>query len=190
MRSFALPRRLWIHAHWATLTISLATTFFAVPLTDAQTTAKRALVGVLGITPNVPANHEMFKQGLAQLGYTEGQQVAFVEKHADSEPARLAAVAAELVRSKPDVIFARGPAAVAAAVQATTAIPIVAVDLESDPVALGYAKTLARPGGNVTGVFLDLPELSAKQLQLFREIAPGLSRVALAGDSTGTAAQF
>ncbi len=190
MRSFALPRRLWRLARWATLTISLATTFFAVPLTDAQTTAKKALVGVLGITPSVPANHEIFKQGLAQLGYTEGQQVAFVEKHADSEPARLAAVAAELVRSKPDVIFARGPAAVAAAVQATKVIPIVAVDLESDPVALGYAKTLARPGGHVTGVFLDLPELSAKQLQLFREIVPSLSRVALVGDSVGNAAQY
>ena len=86
MRSFALPRRLWILAPWVTLTISLAITFFAVPPTDAQTTAKKALVGVLGITPNVPANHEMFKQGLAQLGYTEGQQVAFVQKHAGGEP--------------------------------------------------------------------------------------------------------
>ncbi len=170
MRSFALPRRLWIPARWVSLTISLAISFFAVPLTDAQTTAKKALVGVLGITPSVPANHEVFKQGLAQLGYT--------------------AVAAEIVRSKPDVIFARGPAAVAAAVQATTAIPIVAVDLESDPVALGYAKTLARPGGHVTGVFLDLPELSAKHLQLFREIVPSLSRVALVGDSVGNAAQY
>jgi putative tryptophan/tyrosine transport system substrate-binding protein len=66
----------------------------------------------------------------------------------------------------------------------------VALDLESDPIALGYAKTLARPGGNVTGVFLDLPELSAKQLQLFQEIVPGLSRAALVGDPVGNAAQF
>jgi putative tryptophan/tyrosine transport system substrate-binding protein len=105
-------------------------------------------------------------------------------------PARLPARAAELVRIGPDVIFARGPAAVAAEVQATTTIPIVAVDLESDPLAPGYAKTLARLGGNVTGVFLDLPDLSAKQLQLFREIAPGVSRVALVGDSTSNAAQL
>src|SRR5882672_9484481 len=188
MRSFALPRRFWTRARWVTLTIPIATSLLILLLADAQTAAKK--VGVLGITPSVPANLEMFKQGLAQLGYTEGQQVAFVEKHADSEPARLAAVAAELVRSKPDVIFARGPAAVAAAVQATTTIPIVAVDLESDPIALGYAKTLARPGGNVTGVFLDLPELSAKQLQFFREIVPGLTRVALVGDTIGNAAQF
>lgn len=190
MRSFPLPRRLCPLGRCATLTIALAISLFIVPVADAQTTAKKAQVGVLGITPSVPANHEMFKQGLAQLGYTEGQQIAFVQKHADGEPARLATVAAELVRIKPDVIFARGPSAVAAAVRATTAIPIVAVDMESDPVGLGYAKTFARPGGNVTGVFLDLPELSAKQLQLFREIVPGVSRVALVGDSVGNAAQY
>lgn len=190
MRSFTLPRGFCQFLPWATLMIALATSLPIAPPADAQTTAKKALVGVLGITPNVPANHEIFKQGLAQLGYTEGQQVAFVEKHADSEPARLAAVAADLVRSKPDVIFARGPAAVAAAIQATTVIPIVGIDLESDPVALGYAKTLARPAGHVTGVFLDLPEMSAKQLQLFRELIPRLSRVALVGDSVANAAQY
>jgi len=190
MRSFALPRRFGTLARCVTLTIALASSLIFVPPGDAQPTAKKAQVGVLGVTPSVPSNHEMFKQGLAQLGYTEGQQVAFVEKHADSEPARLAAVTAELVRTKPDVIFARGPAAVAAAVGASETIPIVAVDMESDPLALGYAKTLARPGGHVTGVFLDLPEVSAKQLQLFREIVPSLSRVALVGDSVGNAAQY
>jgi putative ABC transport system substrate-binding protein len=66
----------------------------------------------------------------------------------------------------------------------------VAVDLDSDPIALGYAQTLAWPGGNATGVFLDLPELSAKQLQLFREIVPSLSHVGLVGDSIRNAAQF
>src|SRR2546426_166104 len=190
MRSFALRRRVCPLARCATLTIALAIGPFVVPPAYAQTTAKKAQVGVLAVTPGLPANHEMFKQGLAQLGYTEGQQIVFVQKHADSDPARLAAVAADLVQTKPDVIFARGPAAVAAALRATTAIPIVAVDLESDPVALGYAKTLARPGGQVTGVFLDLPEMSAKQLQLFREIVPRLSRVALVGDSVGNAAQY
>src|ERR1700730_13489796 len=190
MRSFALPRRLCPLGRCAALTVAFAIGPFMVPTADAQTNAKKVQVGVLGTTPGVPAVIDMFKQGLAQLGYTEGQQVAFVQKDAGGEPARLAAVSAELVRSKPDVIFARGPAAVAAAVQATTAIPLVAVDLESDPVALGYAKTLARPGGHVPGVFLDLPEMSAKQLQLFREIVPSLSRVALVGDSVGNAAQY
>jgi putative ABC transport system substrate-binding protein len=190
MRPFALRRRVCPLTRCAALTIALAIGLFMVPAADAQTNAKKAQVGVLGVTPSAPANHEMFKQGLAQLGYTEGQQIAFVEKHADSDPARIDAAAAELVRSKPDVIFARGPSALAAAVRATTSIPIVAIDLESDPVALGYAKTLARPGGQVTGVFLDLPEMSAKQLQLFRELVPRLSRVALVGDSVINATQY
>src|SRR5436190_4444595 len=187
MRLLALPRLLCPLARLATLMIALATSLLIVPPADAQTTAKKAQIGVLGLTPQVQSNQEMFKQGLAQLGYTE---VTFMQRDASGEPTRLAAVTAELIQSKPQVILARGPSAVAAAAQATATIPIVAVDLESDPVALGYAKTLARPGGNVTGVFLDLPELSAKQLQLFREIVPGLSRVALVGNSVDNAAQF
>jgi putative tryptophan/tyrosine transport system substrate-binding protein len=190
MRAPTLRRGFYPPACCAVLVIALAISVFIVPPADAQTSAKKAQVGTLGVTPLAAANQEMLQQGLAQLGYTEGQQIAFVHRHADGEPARLGAAAAELVRIKPDVIFARGPSAVAAAVRATTAIPIVAIDLESDPLALGYAKTLARPGGNVTGVFLDLPELSAKQLQLFREIVPGVSRVALVGDSIGNAAQY
>src|SRR5260370_1526886 len=132
----------------------------------------------------------MVKEGPAARGYIEGDQVPIVQLDGGGVPARLPAGAAELVRARADLIFARGPVAVAAAVEASKTIPIVAIDLESDPIALGYAKTLARPGGNVTGVFLDLPELSAKQLQLFREIAPGVSHVALVGDSTGNAARF
>jgi len=170
---------------------TIAGGLLAAPLAaEAQTAAKRVRVGMLGSNPIPPFLYEMFKEGLAQLGYIEGHQVQIVQLDSGGVPARLPAGAAELVRARADVIFARGPVAVAAAVQASKTIPIVAIDLESDPIALGYAKTLARPGGNVTGVFLDLPELSAKQLQLFREIAPGLSRVALVGDSTGNAAQF
>jgi putative ABC transport system substrate-binding protein len=77
-----------------------------------------------------------------------------------------------------------------AAKKATSTIPIVAVDLESDPMALGFAKNLSRPGGNVTGVFLDLPEMSGKQIQLFKEIVPGVSRVAVLGDPEMNASQF
>jgi ABC-type uncharacterized transport system substrate-binding protein len=160
----------------------------AAPLAaEAQQAGKVWRVGIVGNNPMVPALYEAFKEG---LGYTEGQQVVFIDRHADSVPSRLSSVAVALVQARPDVIFARGPAAVAAVTRATTTIPIVAVDLESDPLALGYAKTLARPGGSVTGVFLDMPDLSAKQLQLFREIVPGLSRVALIGDSTDNVAQL
>jgi ABC-type uncharacterized transport system substrate-binding protein len=159
---------------------------------EAQTAAKTFRIGILGVTPRdqILILYDAFRQGLSQLGYEEGRQVTFLDQHAGGVPSRLPAIAAELVRSRPDVIFARGPAAVAAAAQATQTIQIIAVDLESDPIALGYAKTLARPGGNVTGVFLDLPELSAKQLQLIQELIPGLARLALLGDLTGNAAQF
>src|SRR5713226_2456753 len=162
----------------------------AAPLAvEAQTAANKPRIGMLGGNPIAPALYETFKQGLGQVGFTE-RQVVIVQQDAGGVPSRIPARAADLFRDKVDVIFARGPVALAAAVEGSKTIPIVAIDLESDPIALGYAKTLARPGGNVTGVFLDLPELSAKQLQLFREIAPGLSRVALVGDSTGNAAQF
>jgi putative ABC transport system substrate-binding protein len=164
----------------------LATTLIGA----AQTTIKKSRVGILGITPNHPANAEMFKRGLAQLGYTVEEQLIIVDRDANGDRARLPATVAELVRSEAEVIFARGPDSLAEAARATRTIPIVAVDLESDPVALKYAKTLARPGGNVTGVFLDLPELSGKQLQLVREVIPGLTRVALVGDPGHNAAQF
>jgi ABC-type uncharacterized transport system substrate-binding protein len=168
------------------LLTSLAGALAAPLAAGAQTAAKKARVGMLGSNPVDPALYEMFKQGLGELGYTEDHLVLIVREDADT-PTRLPALAADLVRARPDVIFVRGPVAVAAAVKASKTIPIVAIDLESDPIALGYARTLAQPGGNVTGVFLDLPELSAKQLQLFREIVPRLSRVALVGDSTGNA---
>jgi len=89
-----------------------------------------------------------------------------------------------------DVIYARGPAAVRAAQRATRTIPVVAIDLESDPVAAGFVRGLAQPGGNITGVFLDLPELGGKQLQLLKEIIPRLSRVAILGDPVLNAPQF
>ena len=89
-----------------------------------------------------------------------------------------------------DVIYARGPAAVTAAKAATRTIPVVAIDLESDPVAMGFVRGLAQPGGNITGVFLDLPELGGKQLQLLKESVPQLSRVAVLGDPVLNAPQF
>jgi putative ABC transport system substrate-binding protein len=128
----------------------------AAPLVaDAQTAAKRVrVVGMLGSNPIAPFLYEMFKEGLAQLGYIEGHQVQIVQLDGGGMSARRPAGAAELVRAKADVIFARGPVAVAAAVEASKTIPIVAIDLESDPIALGYAKTLARPGGNVKALKL------------------------------------
>ena len=157
---------------------------------DAQSTTRPARVGIIGLTPNVPANIEMFKQGLAERGYIVGQHVVVDNQHADNVPARLPETAARMVATKPDIIFTRGPDSIVATLRATTSIPIVAVDFESDPLAKGFAKSLARPGGNVTGIFMDQPEMSAKQLQLLRDIIRGLTRVALLGDLTGNATQF
>jgi putative ABC transport system substrate-binding protein len=137
-----------------------------------------------------PSLAEAFKRGFGEFGYTDGQNVAIEYRHADGKPERLPQLAADLVQLKVDVILARGGGALSAAKQATGRIPTVAVDLESDPVAMGFVRSLAQPGGNITGVFLDLPELSGKQLQLLKEIIRPLSRVAILGDPVLNAPQF
>ena len=96
----------------------------------------------------------------------------------------------DAVRRNVNVIFAAEPAAVALVRNPTTSIPVVALDLEIDPIAKGYVKSLARPGGNLTGMFLDLPELSGKQVGLLKEIVPRLSRIAIFGIPDLNAAQF
>jgi ABC-type uncharacterized transport system substrate-binding protein len=100
------------------------------------------------------------------------------------------AFAKELVALKCKVIFAGAPYGIQAALKATNTIPIVGVDLESDPVASGWAQSLARPGGNLTGLFLDLPELGGKQIELLREAAPKLSHLAVLWDVTIGKVQF
>jgi putative ABC transport system substrate-binding protein len=157
---------------------------------EAQPVGKAPRIGVLGVTPSDPLLVEAFTQGLSDSGYVDRRNVTIEHRHAGGQPDQLPALAAELVRAHSDVLFARGAGALAAMKNATSTIPIVAVDLESDPVAMGFVRTLARPGGNVTGVFLDLPELSGKQLQLLRDIIPKISRVAVLGDFVLNAPQF
>ena len=102
----------------------------------------------------------------------------------------LPALVAELVRLKPDVLLVVGPAAVKTAIAATDTIPIVAIDLESDPVQNGWMKSLSRPGGNVTGFFLDLTGMSAKWVQLLHEAVPDARRISLLWDATSGNAQL
>jgi len=118
-----------------------------------------------------------FLQGLHELGYTEGQNLAIERQYAAGSSDRLRELAAELVRRKPDIIVAFSTTAARPAKQATGTIPIVAVAM-ADPVADELVASLARPGGNVTGTTFLGPELVAKRLQLLREVIPGLSRVA------------
>jgi putative ABC transport system substrate-binding protein len=120
----------------------------------------------------------MLLRTLRDLGYVYGQHYVTLAQGVAGNPLRLPELAAELVRQKPDVVVATG-----AALPAT---PIVAIDLETDPVRAGYAASLARPGGHVTGLFLDMPSLAGKWIDLLREAAPGIERLALSWDrSTG-----
>ena len=124
---------------------------------------------------------------MAELGYVEGKNFTADYR---MKPELLPQVAADLVRLKVNVIFAAAPEALSAASKATTSIPVVGIDLESDPVAKGYVKSSARPGGNITGMFLDIPELSGKQVGLLKEIIPRLSRIAVFGVPGLNAPQF
>ena len=122
-----------------------------------------------------------FEQRLRELGWTEGRTVAIKYRWAEGRNERMAEIAAEFVRIKADVIAAQGTQAALAAKQATATIPIV-FTLPGNPVGTGLVSTLARPGGNVTGLSSQSTDLSGKRLELFREIVPGLRRLAVMGN--------
>jgi putative ABC transport system substrate-binding protein len=121
---------------------------------------------------------------MGELGYVEDRNLAIDYRFAEGRTDRLPELAAELIGLRVDVIIALGPAAVEAAKARTATVPIVASDLESDPVAAGFVASLARPGGNITGTFLDQAEISGKWLELLKTAIPKLSRVAVLWDST------
>jgi putative ABC transport system substrate-binding protein len=129
---------------------------------------------VVGSSPHL----EAFRQGLRELGYTEGQHLVIETRHAAMRPALLPNLAANLALSKVDVIVAAGDPAIHAARHVTSTIPIVMV-AGADPVGSGLVTSLARPGGNLTGLSALSPELSGKRLQLLTEALPGVSRVAV-----------
>jgi putative ABC transport system substrate-binding protein len=134
---------------------------------------------------------EAFRQGLRELGYVEGQNIAIESRWTEGKDDRLPALAADLVRSKVDVVVAETGAATRAAQQATRTIPIV-MSLVNDPVGSGLVASLARPGGNVTGLTIMSPDLVGKQLELLKEVVPKMSRVALLRhpDNPASAAQL
>jgi putative ABC transport system substrate-binding protein len=121
---------------------------------------------------------QAFRRGLQQLGYVEGRDVEIVYRYADGDPGRLPALAVELVKLKPDVIVTTSTSAALAAKQATTTVPIISAIL-TDPIGRGLAASEARPGGNVTGIEWTLKGLTAKQLELAREVIPQTSTVGL-----------
>jgi putative ABC transport system substrate-binding protein len=164
------------------LAVFLLTT---APPADAQTAKKVPRVGVLagGSAVSDAARIGALRQGLRELGYVEGKNIILESRYADGKLDRLSELAAELVRLKVDIIVTAGPSATRLTKQATTTIPVVMAQ-DSDPVGSGFVASLARPGGNITGLSRLTPELSGKQLELLKEIVPSLSRLAVFGNST------
>lgn len=136
-------------------------------------------VGVLLYgTPETDPNYGSFRRGLRELGYVEGQTIVLEPRSAEGKPERLPALARELVTAKPDLIYVIGGDVAPFVRSATSTIPIV-MAVSNDPVQSGLVASLARPGGNVTGVTFVSSDLAAKRLQFLRELAPQLARVAV-----------
>ena len=163
-----------------TLLIALGANALATPLLSvAQQPAagKMARVGFLhpGAAAGATLNLEALRQGMRELGYVEGKTYQLEQRWADGKLERLPALAMELVQLKVDVLVAATGPATLAARDATRTIPIV-MPVSSDPVADGFINSLARPGGNITGLSMMAPELGAKRMQLLKEMVPKLSR--------------
>src|SRR6266542_2719038 len=164
---------------WLLAVVLLATTSLA----EAQQPAKVYRVGRLSAgSPSDPLNRggfEAVRQGLRDLGWIEGRNRALEPRWIGEKPESSRDLAAELVRLRVDVIVANGSPMIRAAKQATTTIPIVMAATGADPVAPGFAASLARPGGNITGLSLLAAGLDGKRLELLKEVVPGLGRVAV-----------
>jgi putative tryptophan/tyrosine transport system substrate-binding protein len=175
---------------WSSILVAAMLLAVAV-LVEAQQPNKIPRVGYLATNSLsvISARVEAFRQGLRDLGYVEGKNIVIEWRSAEGKQDRVpAALAAELVRLKVDVIVTAGPSVIRPAKEATITIPIV-MAFDADPVGSGFVASLARPGGNITGLSTLYPEISGKQLELLKEVVPRLSRVAVLGSSTapGTA---
>jgi len=164
-------------------TVLLALTILTAPLVaDAQQPRKVYRIGILAGSSqalNWPPIKEAFHQGLRELGYVEGQNVSLEYRYTEGNVALLPALAADLVRRNVDLIAVGGYAMALAAKQATTTIPIVMTGSPIDPVEAGLVESLARPGGNITGVITLATETAGKLLELFKETVPTLVHVAV-----------
>jgi len=150
-----------------------------VSFAQAQQPAKISRIGVLLYgTPENDPNVAAFRQNMRDLGYLEGKNVSMEYRFAGGKPERIEEAATELARLNPDVILAFGGDVMPAAQKATKTIPIV-MWVSNDPVQAGIVASLAHPGGNITGITLILDELAGKRLELLKEIAPSISRVAV-----------
>lgn len=169
------------------LFVSLLTTFLlttAFP-TDAQQPATLPRIGYVIIPPlsSLMYRTDAFREGLRELGYVEEKNIAIEWRSVEGKLDRLPPVAAELLRLNVDAIVSGGPAVTRVLKDATSTLPIIMAQ-DSDPVGNGFVASLAKPGGNITGLSTLTPEIRGKQLELLKEINPALSRVAVFHTST------
>jgi len=159
----------------------------AAAIAEAQQAEKVPRIGLLSpFSPSATALwHQAFRQGLRDLGWVGGKNISIEYRYAEGRKDRLPDLAADLVRLKVDIIVASTATDSLAAKNATRAIPIVMAS-PGDPVALGLVESLARPGGNITGLSMIAPELAGKRLELLKEMVPQLSRVAVLWNPQGT----
>ena len=155
-----------------------------IHLVEAQQPTKVARIGFLIAASRsaIMARTEAFQQGLRELGYVDGKNIVIEWRSSEGQLDRLSELATELVRLKVDVIVTTGSGVTRAAKEATVTIPIVMVQ-DNDPVGNGFVASLARPGGNITGLAILAPEISGKQVELLKETVPKLSRLAVLGTS-------
>ena len=170
-----------VRSQWSVIAISVVYLVVGALLSglcipaEAQQPGKIPHIGFLSLSV---ANQEAFRQGLRDLGYIEGKNIAIESRTAANRADRLSVLAGELVDLKVDVIVAAGSQAVHAAQRTTKSIPIVMTS-SSDPVGTGFVASLAHPGGNITGLSLVGPDLSTKRLEMLKEVVLGVSRVAV-----------
>jgi putative tryptophan/tyrosine transport system substrate-binding protein len=176
-------------AGWSSIWVAALVLVFAV-IAEAQQLAKVPRIGFVSAisSSTISSRVEAFRQGLRELGYVEEKNIVVEYRYSDGKLERLKDFAAELVRLKVDTIVTAGPSVTRPVKEATATIPIV-MAFDDDPVGSGFAASLARPGGNITGLSILAPEISGKQIELLKEIVPNLARVAILGTSTrlGTA---
>jgi putative ABC transport system substrate-binding protein len=170
---------------WPGLSVIAFVLLVAGAAVEAQQAKKVPRIGFLSTATasSMITRVEAFRQGLRELGYVEGKNIVIEYRYAEGKFDHLPALAAELVRAKVDVIVTGGAGATRPAKEATKTIPIVMTQ-DIDPVGNGFVASLARPGGNITGLSTLAPEISGKRLELLKEIVPKLSYVAILGTST------
>ena len=173
--------------------MALSTVLFALSVrVEAQQLGKIPRIGFLAISSvsnsETALRHDAFRQGLHDLGYVEGKNINIEYRYADGKLERLPELAEELVRLKVDLLVAANATAAQAAKKSSTTIPVVMV-VAGDPFGTGLVASLARPGGNVTGLYQYSPELVGKRLELLKEVLPKVTRFAFLNSADGTAAR-